>query len=478
MRKKHILHTQASHKVLACFLTLCLLCLHIFVLPAHAFFNFGQFGIKDEKELGQKFEVLIRSQLPLVEDPEVVLYVANIVEKLNKVIPPQPFPFRSGIVLHNSLNAFAVPGGNIFVFTGLIMQLESEAELAGILAHEMAHVTQRHVAARMERAQVLSLASLLAAIAGVALGGAGGSALAVGALGAGQSAMLNYSRIDESEADDIGYQYMVAAGYPPAGMAGGFEKIRAKSMMTSSRSVPTYLSTHPEIGSRITSVMAKVHSGPKEYVSRKINNTKFRRVQTLLWARYGTPQAAHHRFEKDTSPLALMGRGMVYAREHNIPNATAAFDKALAAAPKDALIQREAGIFHYGKGDMQRAETLLTTAMRLDPRDYMAQFFYARLLDETGRAAKAEPYYKEVLRIIPQDQEVHAAYARSLGRTGQEFKAYLHLAYSSLYANNKRKTKQYYERAQSLATSPSHNTELTRFDKRYKERKEIWDEGL
>ena len=94
----------------------------VWVLPAQAFLGFGSFGIKDEKELGRKFEVLIRSQLPLVEDPEVALYVKGIVDKLVKSIPPQPFDFTSGVVLHNALNAFAVPGGHVFVFTGLMMQ--------------------------------------------------------------------------------------------------------------------------------------------------------------------------------------------------------------------------------------------------------------------------------------------------------------------------------------------------------------------
>ncbi len=471
-------YKQLFEKITACLVLCIVLVTQTCVVPAYAFLSFGEFGIKDEAELGRKFDVLIRSQMPLVEDPEVSLYVQGLVDKITKVIPPQPFPFRSGVFLHNSLNAFAVPGGYIFIFTGLMMQLEDEAELAGIIAHEMAHVTQRHVASRMERAQYLTLASLLLAVAGVAAGGAGGAALATGALGAGQSAMLNYSRIDENEADDIGYQFLVAAGYPPMGMAGGFEKIRAKSALSGGGSIPTYLSTHPDLGTRITSVVAKAQTGPQHLNKRKVDNTKFHRVKTLLWARYGTLQAARQIFAKDTSPLAIMGLAMLFSRENKVHEASAWFDKALAAAPNDALIVREAGIFHYRKGDMHKAESLLTKAMRLDARDYMAQFFYARLLDETGRTPQAEQYYKAVLRILPQDQEVHAAYARSLGRSGKHFDAYLHLAYSALYANHKKKTQQYLEKAQGLATTSLHTAHLQYFDERYKERKAIWDEGM
>ncbi len=442
---------------------------------AHAFFDFG---IKEEQEMGRKFEVLIRSQLPLVEDPEVTQYIRGIVNRLAKNIPPQPFKFRSGVVLHNSLNAFAVPGGNIFIFTGLLMQLDNEAELAGIIAHEMAHVTQRHVAHRIERGRYLGLAALLLGIAGVAVAGGEGAALAIGAMGASQSAMLNYSRIDETEADDLGYQYLIAAGYPPAAMAGGFKKIYEKSIITGGGKVPTYLSTHPDISSRATSVLAKAGSGPQHLLRRSVNNQRFKRVQTLLWGRYGTIQAATHRFAGKKSGLELMGRGMVFARQNNIQAAINAFDQAIAAAPNDALVLREAGTFHYKKGDMRRAENLLGTALQKDPRDYMAQFFYARILDSTGRAQAAEPYYKQILRVLPQESEVHTAYAHSLGKRGNNFLAYLHLAYGSMYAKQKKKTKQYSEKAKKNVRTNSDRKALARFNTIYKEYKEIWKRGL
>ena len=281
---------------------LALLAWQLAVGQAHAFF-FGGVSLKDEKKMGQKFDTMIRSNLPLVQDPEVSHYVEGLVRRLVKAIPPQPFTFRSGVILHPQLNAFAVPGGYVYVFTGLIMNLNSESELAGVLSHELAHVTQRHVASRLERAQVVSIASLLLAIAGIAAGGSGGGALAVGALGAGQSAMLNYSRIDENEADHIGLQYLTAAGYPPAGMAGGFKVLRQKSWM-SGASVPAYLSTHPDIGDRINGIMARV-TGMKQTVrDRRVDNSRFLRVQALLWGRYGDDQVALQRFSGKGRPVA------------------------------------------------------------------------------------------------------------------------------------------------------------------------------
>lgn len=441
---------------------------------ARAFF-FGGVSLKDEKEMGHKFDVMVRSHLPIVEDPEVSQYVSDVVKRLVKAIPPQPFDFTSSVVLHNALNAFAVPGGYVFVFTGMIMNLEREEELAGVLAHELAHVTQRHVASRLERAQYLTLGSLLVAVAGVALGGPAAGAAAVSAAGASQSAMLNYSRIDESEADHIGLQYLTAAGYPPSGMVGGFKVLRHKNWM-SGINIPTYLSTHPAIGDRVNGLQARIETLPASVRNRKSDNRRFQRVKTLLWARYGDEQAALQRFSGKDG-LSQMGRGIVLARQNRVTEAAQAFDAALAAAPHDPLVLREAGAFHYRKGSMDRAEPLLAEAMRRDPRDYMASFFYARLLDETGRQAQAGRYYTDVLRHVPQDPEVHQAYARSLGTAGKTADAYIHMTYSALYANNRKLTERYFNQAKALASKASDRRAFQRLEAAYRERKEIWEKS-
>ncbi|MDR2573891.1 MAG: M48 family metalloprotease [Desulfovibrio sp.] len=458
-----------AHCALA-WLLIVFLAVQTFPLQAHAFF--GGVTIKDEKEMGRKFDAMIRSNLSFVEDPEVKQYVAYITDRLVRAMPKQVYAFNSSVILNNALNAFAVPGGYIYVFSGLIMHFNSEDELAGVMAHELAHVTQRHVASRLERAQFVTLASLLLAVAGVAAGGAGG-AVAVGAMSAGQAAMLNYSRLDETDADQIGLQYLAAAGYPPNGMTGGFKVLRQKSMLNGT-SVPAYLSTHPAIGERINTLQSRIAAMPAQVRGRKQDNTRFKRVNTLLWARYGDEQAALQRFAKNDA-LSAMGRGIVLNRLNRIPQAAAAFDKALAADPDDSLVLREAGIFHFRRGEMGQAETLLTKALRLDPRDYMAVFFYARMLDESGRGAESARHYEDVLRYVPEDAEVHEAYARSLGKAGKQFEAYVHLTYSTLYANRRKLAERYFAKAKSLAGNASDKRPFQRLETAYNERREIWE---
>jgi predicted Zn-dependent protease len=433
------------------------------------------FGIKDEQELGRKFEVLIRSRMPLIEDPEVKLYVQGIVDRLAASIPPQPFPFLAQVVLEPSMNAFAVPGGNVFVQTGLIAELDHESELAGVLGHELAHVTQRHVAMSIERNQVITVASLLGALAGLLLGGGqGGGALLAGSMAAGQTAMLNYSRGDETEADQMGIQYLIKAGYPPSGIISSFKKIRAKQWATGI-DVPTYLSTHPDVGTRIAEMAARVQTLPPSIRNRKDDDARFLRVKALIVARYEDPDMAAQRFAKapENDAVSQMGKGILAARRNRVPEADAAFGKALALAPDSALIRREAGRFYYTTGD-KRAIRTLRGALDLDPRDLMAQFFYARALDAAGSKRDAQDYYAQVLRTVPEDSEVHYAYGRSLGESGQNFPAYLHLAYSAVYENDTRKVKTMLRQARAAARTQEDKDALARLEGVIRERSEYW----
>lgn len=465
---------KLARKAYVCAIACGLVCSPVLVSESRAFF-LGGVSLKDEKEMGRKFNVMVRSHLPLVEDPEVRQYVADVLKRLVRAIPPQPFEFQSAVILHNALNAFAVPGGHVFVFTGLIMNMDNEAELAGVLAHELAHVTQRHVASRMERAQFLTIGSLLVAIAGIALGGPAGAAAAVTAAGAGQSAMLNYSRLDESESDNLGLQYLLAAGYPARGMVDSFKLLRQKSWM-SGVNVPTYLSTHPAIGDRVNTMAAKIAAMPAGKKNASLDNRRFKRVQTLLWGRYGDEKVALQRFGGKDG-LSLMGRGMVLSRLNRIPEAEKAFDQALTAAPNDPLVLREAGIFHYRKGSLAKAEGLLTTALRFDPRDYMASFFYGRLLDDGGRRREAQSRYADVLRHVPQDPEVHEALARSYGNAGNSYLAHIHLAYSALFANKRKLAQKYLDQSRKLSEKAADKKPFRKLEAAYKERKEIWDKS-
>lgn len=437
----------------------------------------GEFTLKDEKELGDKFNVLIRSRLPIVQDPEIAGYAGDIVKRLSKSMPPQPFPFTVSVIRHNAINAFACPGGYIFVHTGLILAMDNESEVAGVIAHEMAHVTQRHIAGRIENSQYMTLLSLVGMLAGVFLGGQGSAAAMAGSMAAAQSAMLNYSRNDEREADQVGMNYLTKTGYSPQGMVSAFEILSRKQWLMGS-DIPSYLSTHPGLAERVKDMNQRVARLPSSRQTQKDDNTRFLRVQALIRARYSDPAPAAQAFGKQMNGPnrcnALMGMGILMARQNRVNDAARYFDDALACAPDDQLIVREAGRFHYTKGNKDRGAALLSKAVAMNRDDIMALYFHARNLGDTGKTQEALRSAKEILRKVPDDAEVHELIARLHADSRQMFLANLHMAYNGLYANNKRKCKQFRDQAEPLAKSQQEKQALELFDELYKEREAFW----
>lgn len=451
-------------------------------VPAARAGIFGSFSVKDEAELGKKLNTYIRAHYPLVEDPEILDYVKGVVDRLAPTLPNIPFALTTSVIRHDSINAFAAPGGYVYVFTGLLHYFEHESELAGVLAHELAHVTQRHVAGRIEAMQLVSLASLAGAMAGVFLGSSGdrnsaevSQALVVGSMAGAQSAMLSYSRTDEREADQVGMNYLVNANFPPQGMVGAFEKIR-KMRWLSGGSIPAYLSTHPDVDERLSYLDERVARLPEDIRARPQNDDRFHRVQALIRARYLDPTVALPYFESRPVPTALdhMGRGIILARLSRLPEARAAFDQALALAPNDSLALREAGRFQFTLGDPDLAARYLQKAALINPRDLMALFFYARVLAEKGQADRAAEYFQRVLKALPEDSEVHAYLGRLKGEAGDLFAGHLHLAYAAIYSLDRKQAAFHKDKAGRLAQTPEQKKAQEQLEAVYNERSEYW----
>jgi predicted Zn-dependent protease len=470
-----MVYHSISHKLLSIILVCVMACGSLYA-PGRAL-AWGEFTLKDEKELGEKFNVMIRSRLPLVQDTEIVDYVKDIVDRIAKAMPPQPFPFTVSVIQHNAVNAFAAPGGYIFVNTGLLLAMNNESEVAGVIAHEMAHVTQRHIAKRIENGKVVGLLSLIGMLAGAFLGGDAGGAAVAGSMAASQAAMLNYSRSDEREADQVGMNYLTRAGYPPQGMTGAFEVLSRRQWLVGS-AVPTYLSTHPDIAERIRDMNVRVERLPNPRQGIGDDNRRFLRVQALIRARYSDPQGAAQAFSGQVNGpdkcIALMGMGILAARQNRINEAAERFDQALVCAPDDELIVREAGRYHYIKGDKNRGVSLLRQAVSMNRNDVLALHYYARSLGDVGRTDEAIEMARKVLAALPENAESHELLARLYGEQRKMFPANLHMAYSGLYENNERKLRQFMDRAKGLAASPSDQALMNRLEKIYKERKEFW----
>ena len=449
------------------------------LLPASAHAFFGEFTIKDEVELGQKFNVLLRSRFPLVHDPVVVDYVRQLLHRVESTMPPQPFSIQVEVLRDSSINAFAAPAGYLFVHTGLILHMEHESELAAVLAHELAHVSQRHLAQNIERSKKLSLATLAGVLAGALLGQGSdvGEAVAIGSMAGGQAASLKYSREDEREADHIGLRYLVQSGYSPWGMANSFKRIKQQMLMGGIATPPDYMLTHPGLNERIGSMEDMVQSLPGSHEKPGKPDAAFRKVQTILRARYTEAHSAIRYFpeqDAELSCLERLGKGIVYERLNQITKARELLLGSEGCAENDALWQREIGRFHFQLGDFGPANAHLQRALQLDPDDLFALFFRARILAQQGKTEQAEADLRRILRVVPQDPEVHEVLGRALGRSGDAFQGYLHFAYAALYRHNKDKTRDYHRKLEQLASSTEQKRKLQEFERAFEEWSKHW----
>ncbi len=225
-----------------------------------------QIGFKAAKEIYQQMPVLPDSS------PETQ-YVRKIGRRLIAVIPPaHSWPYQFHVVAAKDVNAFALPGGEIFINLGAITVSSNEAELAGVMAHEMAHVYMQHSAKQMQKAQ---LTQGLAGIAGILLGRAGGVLGSLGQagiqIGAGM-VMLKYSRSDEAQADEVGAMILYRARYNPIAMADFFKKLEGKG-----GAPPQILSDHPNPGNREEAIQSEIRNWPPEKY--RSNNAEFRVVR-------------------------------------------------------------------------------------------------------------------------------------------------------------------------------------------------------
>jgi len=463
-------------KPLCCLLLLVALLGMVPATPTQAVL--GDFSIEDEAELGRKFNVLMRSRFPLVYDPIVLEQVRDILTRVRGTLPPQPFDITVGVLRDDSVNAFAAPAGYVFVNSGLILAMHSEDELAAVLAHEMAHVTERHLASNIERSKAINLATLAGVLAGVMLGGGSdaGEALAVGSMAGGQAAALKYSRDDEREADHLGLQYLSRAGYDPEGMARAFERIKERQRLTGAGSVPAYMSTHPGVTERIDyirQVARRLQGGESRDVE---PSPRYRKVQTLLRARYTEARSAWNFFQRyEGDPcLRRLGSGIAAARLNRVDRAKELLKGAPPCEEISSLWHREVGRFHFRLGQFDLALSHLDKALRKSPEDYMALFFQARILGEKGRTSQAVEALRKVLGYVPQDPEVHRTLGRIMGRSGDAFSGYLHYAYAALYRNNKERCSKYLDKVRELARTSPQKRKLGEFEEKYEVRKKYW----
>ena len=226
--------------------------------------GFNLFSKEQDIQLGKEAAAEVEKQFRVVDDRELTAYVNNVGKRLVKSPHAGDFPYSFKVVADDSINAFALPGGPMYIHTGLIKAADNEGQLAGVMGHEIAHIALRHGTNQATKANLIQLPALLAA--GAAGNGMLGQLAQIGIGVGANSVLLKFSRSAESQADYTGTLILHDAGYNPIEAARFFEKLEALGGQRSG--VAQFFSSHPNPGNRRRAIEALIRQLPRrEYAA-------------------------------------------------------------------------------------------------------------------------------------------------------------------------------------------------------------------
>ena len=227
--------------------------------------GWNMFSTQQDVQLGQEAKAQVEQKMPVLHDGRVTTYLSSLGQRLARSPHAGDWPFSFAAISDKNINAFALPGGPVFINTATIVAADNEAQLAGVLAHEMSHIVLRHGTHQASKGQLIQLPAVLA---GATLGN--GILGQLGRLGIGlgaNSLLLHYSRDAESQADYNGAEIMADAGFNPVEMARFFEKLESQG---SEGRLAQFLSDHPTPGNRVKAVEEQIQYLPQKKYSDNI----------------------------------------------------------------------------------------------------------------------------------------------------------------------------------------------------------------
>lgn len=387
-----------------------------------------------ERRMGESIARDIRLREPAyLDDPEVQDYLRTLGARLVAASEGARHDFEFFALRDPSVNAFALPGGYIGVHAGLVALSDTESELASVLAHEIAHVTQRHIARQISDQEKLSVPVMLGTLAAI-LAARSNPDLAMGAVVAAQGIAvqryLNFSRDFEREADRIGLQALSGAGFDPRAMAVFFEKLQRATRVMDDGSMPGYLRTHPMNTERIADAQNRAAALPYR---QRADSLEYHLVRAKLRAEQGDPQDAvasfaaavrERRFASEAG--ARYGLATALLRARRAPEAAAELERLRALKAESYMVELLAVRIAQSRGDAAGGIALLEAAAAKYPNRRPVAYARAAAFMERGRNAEALAILQEQLRLYPRDDRLHAMQARvyaALGKRLQQHRA-------------------------------------------------------
>ncbi|EKE01680.1 MAG: peptidase M48, Ste24p [uncultured bacterium] len=420
------------------FALLLLGCLISSVIYAYELPDLGEhsatiLSTKEEKQLEKDFMKEVRSRMSILDDAIINDYIQNLGSKLASNIKNRKFTFF--IVNDPSINAFAGPGANIGIHSGIFAATRSESELAAVLAHEIAHVSQHHIEHIIERAkntQITATAGALAAlIVGMVTGGSA-SNIATGAtmasMGGAAQHMISFSKDKENEADYIGMRTLYNSGFDPTAMPTFFERMQHLTYDYNSK-IPTFLSTHPTTNARI----AESKNRASQYTQKQINNQyTYNLVHARLQAiTFRSPATAVRYFQnqlttnRQNDPTALQyGYAIALYQDRQLSQASNIINKLQKKYPEEVLFQIAAAQIAEADKQNDKAISILKTTLTNHPNYYPLFIQYGQTLLVAKQSQEACYFLKSKTIQHSEDAGLYLLLAQAYAQNSQKADAY------------------------------------------------------
>ena len=410
-------------------------CLHL----ATAFSQTNEFNLPDfgdpsaaiispveEKNLGRKLMSQARGAFPYVVDPEIDAYISKLGNNLvaNSDYAQQSFKFY--LIARSDINAFAIPGGYISLNTGLIASTKTESELAGVLAHEIVHVTQRHLPRMIARQKELTLPAAAAIIGGILLGGQVGAAAIVGSNAGLIGDQLSYTRDFEREADAFGMQILVKSGFNANGMPDFFKTLKDQTRLIDT-SAPEFLRTHPLTINRISETESRAQRYPASNI-KSSSDYYYMREKVRALADNTRPDKVAQAFkaridDADVDLKKYIEYGYAYALMENkqYPQALNIAYRLHDQEPDNPYLDNLIAQIESSAGNFDKALKVMKSATQRHPSNHSLKIDYADILLKSGDAAKSEKLLRQLIQDDKENTFLYRLYARANGELGKTF---------------------------------------------------------
>jgi len=404
------------------------------------------FSPAQERKVGEQIIRQLRAQGAYMQDPEVNDYLNELGHRLVNASHDAKQDFEFFAVPDSTINAFALPGGFIGVNTGLIVLAQTESELASVLAHEISHVTQRHMARMIDNqknSMLMSLAGLALAVLASKAGGGNAQAATAAAIQGTQALtiqnQLDFTRENEYEADRVGFQRLVAGGFDPNGAAGLMERLQRSTRFVEG-SAPSYLRTHPITYERIAEAQARAQNMPYRQVADSLD---FHLVRALLKSYQGDANQTAASFEaalrerKYNSEIAeRYGLVASLLRAKNIARAKTELAKLERLAPAHPMIEAMAGNVLMGAEEYDAAAARFASALQRYPNKMQLVYDYPEALLKGKHPAEAAAFVETQLQRFPGDGPLHQVAARAYAEQNMRLLEHQHQGEFYAWAGN------------------------------------------